>query len=163
MRRSEAKWRRRRLAPYWINHGSLLGSKAVASISCPCYKAAGVTTRLADSQNWLSSHSSITISLVSILIAACSLIVAIRVQHIQYVNLKLNRQAAEKAGRLQSIVITRDIYRNEPAPSFKAINGADDITISSTMLQIRYSRMRPDKLRGNSNSAVICVPPASSV
>jgi hypothetical protein len=39
--------------------------------------------------------------------------------------------------------------RNEPAPSFKAINGADGMTISNVTLQITYSRARPDKLRDN--------------
>jgi hypothetical protein len=84
----------------------------------------------------ISSH----IPLISLLISAGGLVVAINSQRIA-------KKAAERAGRLKAINISK--AATESVVGFDAVNGPNDVTLATAHLRVRYSLTTSKGFRRN--------------
>lgn len=80
----------------------------------------------------LFDYRSDIIALISAIIAAAALVVAMRAQ-------RLSRELADRAGRLRSVALTKvNVGNRRYTRGFTARNGPDEVTITNVLLCIAY-------------------------
>jgi hypothetical protein len=81
---------------------------------------------------WLGEYHSTIVSVFAVLVSLSAFVVAFK-------SYKLNRQAAERSGSLKEILVTKLAAGTRYySRGFRAINGPDELTITSALLRIDY-------------------------